>query len=209
MGTDFQQVGNHQETYSLGNPMILNKSVKWTFDIDHSIIQSSFFTDFHIITHSAKQDYYCFEENHNLTSAKVCEVEFRRKYKLPTETIPFQHCTCLNTTCESAIIIDSSRYSAIVFQDIDSPLELILKRQQHIFPFNRSYKVQYNSTNPILFSWRPVLLQVHSRRYYSDSRPPIVYKRNFNILLSLSLDSLFRPIPDLHNNPLPSEFIYS
>ncbi|KAJ9090442.1 hypothetical protein DSO57_1002748 [Entomophthora muscae] len=156
-----------KEVFPLDYPMVLNKSMVWTYDWDRSHLSPSLFTDYHFIRRTPSNESHCFHEVNTPARVHTCEYEQSRKYLLIALTLPSQHSSCNATSCVTSLRLPTDHYSAIMLSDLASLLNVLLKRKVNFVNFNHVYKLAYNSSMTITFAWKPIV---------SESEPSASYQ---------------------------------
>ncbi|KAJ9070351.1 hypothetical protein DSO57_1008925 [Entomophthora muscae] len=204
----FHTIQHAAEAYPLSQPINLNKTTKWSHNMNPSDSDAFTFTTLHLKYALPKTIPYCVNTLHKATQVQACDVELKRMYLLPKPITPLQTSTCLNTTCITNITLPSIHYSAIDFYDITLPLGALIANQRHFFPFNRTYIISYTSPIPITFSWKPVYLRVLAKRSLKDNQANFTFVHIFSITIGTHLDSIFYPYQEPGAPSLPTNFSY-
>lgn len=182
-----------KEVFSLGYPLVLNATSAWSYDIDHPSPGPSLFTDIHIITSRIDRAPVCYTLRSTLKS--VCETEERRQYFLPVARVVGQRSSCHDGICTTTLTVPLPVHPAIPLHDAKSSLRTLLALRTRAPPAVKlDYRLTYNFSRPVDFSWKPVHLQVFGTRTDMQTRANSTFQYDFAILAGSSQDSIFTPI---------------
>lgn len=179
--------------YALGEPMLLNRTAMWTYELDHSPGLAEF-TALHLVTHHVDKTPFCVESFR--TRIKTCDFEVSRRYFLPEATVPEQRSSCYGSSCTSMIHLPPYHYSAITFYHVTSPLGEVVAHQRHAFAGRRAYNLSYYVDPRRRFSWKPVYLRIKTKRIFDAPIPAIDFHHTFTILVGDTIDAIFSPVTE-------------